>query len=400
MDMEQEAKVWKVSEFTFAVKDLLEDAFFPFWLGGEVGNLTVHRSGHVYFTLKDAKSQISCVYFSGSREVQQHGIREGSEVELYGNITVYAARGNYQINVQKIRPKGIGGLMAQFEELKKKLYAEGLFDESRKKKIPLLPQTIAVITSSEGAALHDFLNVINRRYANTHIRIFPCAVQGRNSAAEIASQLNYCNHIKAADVIIVTRGGGSLEDLWSFNEEIVARAVANSHIPVISAVGHEVDFTICDFVADLRVPTPSAAAELVIGPKEHFEDQLENLKRRLSVNLQLKLSRMKQRLQLLANAYVLKDPLRPLSDKKQLLDEYQKRIEDRLERVIEAYRYKLGNLQTKLELLNPQHVLDRGFSIVSYKGKVQFEAEAIPEQEEFEIRLAKGSLKAVKVEEK
>ena len=397
--MEQEPKVWQVSEFTFAVKDLLEDAFFPFWLGGEVGNLTIHRSGHVYFTLKDSKSQISCVYFSGSRTVQDQQIREGTEVELYGNVTVYAARGNYQINVQKIRPKGLGGLMAKFEELKAKLLQEGLFDEARKKAIPLLPKTIAVVTSSEGAALHDFLNVINRRYSNTHIRIFPAAVQGKNSAAEIAAQVNFCNQIKAADVIIVTRGGGSLEDLWSFNEEIVVRAVAESEIPVISAVGHEVDFTICDFVSDLRVPTPSAAAELVIGQKEHYEDQLDNLKRRLSVNLQLKLTRMKQKLQLLANAYVLKDPLRPLSDKKQLLDEYQKRIEDRLERVIEAYRYKLQNLQTKLNLLNPQHVLDRGFSIVSYKGKVQFEPGSIPDKEEFEVRLAKGKLKAVKLED-
>jgi len=397
--MEEEPKVWQVSELTHVIKDLLEDALFPFWLGGEIGNLTVHRSGHVYFTLKDVKSQISCVYFSGSSAVQKQNIREGTEVELYGNLTVYAARGNYQINVQKMRPKGLGGLMAEFEELKAKLYQEGLFNEDRKKKIPLLPKTIAVVTSSEGAALHDFLNVINRRYSNTHIRIFPAAVQGKNSAREIASQINYCNEINGADVIIVTRGGGSLEDLWSFNEEIVARAVADSKIPIISAVGHEVDFTICDFVADLRVPTPSAAAELVIGQKEHYEDQIVNLKRRLSTNLQLKLTRMKQKLQLFANAYVLKDPLRPLSDKKQLLDEYQKRIEDRLERVIEAYKYKLQNMQTKLELLNPQHVLDRGYSIVSYKDKVQFNPEDIPEKEEFEVRLAKGSLKAIKVED-
>ena len=396
--MEQEPKVWQVSELTFVVKDLLEDAFFPFWISGEIGNLTVHRSGHVYFTLKDPKSQISCVYFSGSRAVQQQQIREGTEVELYGNLTVYAARGSYQINVQKIRPKGIGGLMAQFEELKQKLYAEGLFDESRKKPIPKLPKVIAVITSSEGAALHDFLNVINRRYSNTHIRIFPAAVQGKNSAMEIASQVRYCNEINGADVIIVTRGGGSLEDLWSFNEEIVVRAVADSKIPVISAVGHEVDFTICDFVADLRVPTPSAAAELVIGQKEHFEEQIINLKRRLASNLQYKLSQMKQRLQLLANAYVLKDPLRPLSDKKQLIDEYQKRLEDRLQRIIENYKNKILNIQTKIDLLNPQHVLDRGYSIVTLDGKVQFKPESVPMDTPFDVRLAKGSFKAVKLE--
>lgn len=395
--MVQEPKVWQVSELTFVVKDLLEDAFFPFWISGEIGNLTVHRSGHVYFTLKDPKSQISCVYFSGSRAVQQQQIREGTEVELYGNLTVYAARGSYQINVQKIRPKGIGGLMAQFEELKQKLYAEGVFDESRKKPIPKLPKVIAVVTSSEGAALHDFLNVIYRRYSNTHIRIFPAAVQGKNSALEIASQVRYCNEINGADVIIVTRGGGSLEDLWSFNEEIVARAVADSKIPVISAVGHEVDFTICDFVADLRVPTPSAAAELVIGQKEHFEEQILNLKRRLASNLQYKLTQMKQRLQLLANAYVLKDPLRPLSDKKQLIDEYQKRLEDRLQRIIENYKNKILNIQTKIELLNPQHVLDRGYSIVTVDGKVQFKPESVPLKTPFDVRLAQGSFKAVKL---
>ncbi len=289
--------------------------------------------------------------------------------------------------------------MLKFEELKQKLLLEGLFDETRKKPIPKLPQKIAVITSPEGAALFDFLNVINRRFANTHIRIFPAAVQGKNSAVEIANQVNYCNQINGADVIIITRGGGSLEDLWSFNEEVVARAVYASKIPVISAVGHEVDFTICDFVADLRVPTPSAAAELVIGQKVHFIEQIENFNRRLQVHLQHQLRDARQRLQLLANSAVLKDPLRPLTEKKQLLDEYQKRLEEKFLRLLEVHKNKLLNLQTKIQLLNPQHTLDRGYAIVTVGGEVIDDVEKILPQQLFQVRLAKGVMKAIKTED-
>ncbi len=397
--MPEEIKIWQVSELSQVIRELLEDAFFPFWISGEVGNLTIHRSGHVYFTLKDAQSQINCVYFSAARIFQQYEIKEGTEVELYGNLTLYAARGSYQINVQRINPKGVGALMLKFEELKQKLLLEGLFDETRKKPIPKLPQKIAVITSPEGAALFDFLNVINRRFANTHIRIFPAAVQGKNSAVEIANQVNYCNQINGADVIIITRGGGSLEDLWSFNEEIVARAVYASKIPVISAVGHEVDFTICDFVADLRVPTPSAAAELVIGQKVHFIEQIENFNRRLQVHLQHQLRDARQRLQLLANSAVLKDPLRPLTEKKQLLDEYQKRLEEKFLRLLEVHKNKLLNLQTKIQLLNPQHTLDRGYAIVTVGGEVIDDVEKILPQQLFQVRLAKGVMKAIKTED-
>ena len=389
-------KVWTVTELTMALKELIEDGFFPIWLTGEVGNLTVHRSGHVYFTIKDPRCQIQAVFFSGSQSIVNQQIKEGTEVEVYGTLSVYESRGNYQISVQKIRPKGLGKLMADFEALKAKLNSEGLFDESRKKNIPLLPARIAVVTSSDGAAIRDFLNVIDRRFSNVHIRIFPCSVQGHDAARQIALQVRNCNYLKAADVIIVTRGGGSLEDLWAFNEELVARAVAESTIPVISAVGHEVDFTICDFVSDLRVPTPSAAAELVIGRKAHYQDQLLNLKRRLSNNLSLKVSRMRQRLNVLANAYVLKDPYRLLKEQKQYVDDLDKRLTDRLTRVLELKKIKLDHLQTKLQLLSPLKVLDRGYAIVQHQGKVQLDPDQVPQDVDLKITLAKGEFTARK----
>ena len=398
--MSEKPKVWSVTQLNMALKDLIEDGFFPFWLSGEVGNLTVHRSGHVYFTLKDARSQVQAVFFSGAQTVRNLQIREGTEVEIYGRLTVYEARGNYQISVQKMSPKGLGVLMARFEELKAKLHAEGLFEPTRKKQIPLLPSRIAVVTSPEGAAIRDFLNVIQRRYSNIHIRIFPCAVQGQNAAGQIARQIRNCNALKAADVIIVTRGGGSLEDLWAFNEEEVARAVADSQIPLISAVGHEVDFSICDFVSDMRVPTPSAAAELVIGQKAHFQDQITNFSRRLRSSLQLKISHMRQRLDRLSNSVVLRDPLRPLQDKQQYLDDLQKRLEDALTRQLEQKKNKLDQLIIKCELLSPQRVLERGYAIVSRDQKVQMNADDIDEGAELQIRLAEGELTAVKIKGK
>jgi exodeoxyribonuclease VII large subunit len=389
-------KVWKVTELTMALKELIEDGFFPVWISGEVGNLTVQRSGHAYFTLKDSRCQLSAVFFSGAQSIRNNQIKEGTKVELYGRLTVYEARGSYQINVQQIRPKGLGSLMLQFEELKNKLHLEGLFNDSAKKKIPLLPARIAVVTSPEGAALHDFLNVIERRFSNVHIRIFPTSVQGNGAAEKIATQIRNCNYLQAADVIIVTRGGGSLEDLWAFNEEVVARAVAESTIPVISAVGHEVDFSICDFVSDMRVPTPSAAAELVIGRKAHFQEQLDNLKRRLSSNLSLKVTRLRQRLQILSNAHVLKDPFKPLSEKKQYIDDLEKRLADSLSRALEQKGIKLQHLQTKLQLLSPLKVLERGYAIVQYNEKAQTDPENIPDNAKLNIRLAKGNMTAEK----
>ena len=390
--MDSHSKVWTVSELSSCIKDLLEDGFFPLWLSGEVGNLTIHRSGHVYFTLKDKNSQISAVYFSGSTEFNRHKIREGSEIELFGRLTVYEARGNYQVNVNKVRVKGVGSLMAQFEELKNKLALEGLFSEDIKKKIPAFPKTIALITSTDGAAIRDFLNVINRRFADINIKIIPVPVQGEGSAIKIASAVKFCNKHNLADVIILTRGGGSLEDLWQFNLEALARAIVASEIPVISAIGHEVDFTICDFVADLRVPTPSAAAEIAIAQKHEFHQKIENLKRRLSSALNIKLARLQQQVERLSNSYVLRDPLRPYQEKKMLLDDYYKRMTNVLERSTENQKFKLTNLKTKLDLLNPQRVLERGYSIVTLEDKVVTREKDVPTGKNLKVRLAEGEM--------
>lgn len=392
LSSDSSSKIWTVSELSSCIKEIIEDGFFPLWLSGEVGNLTVHRSGHVYFTLKDQRSQISAVYFSGSTQFQRMNIREGSEIELFGRLTVYEARGNYQISVNKVRVKGVGSLMAQFEELKSKLAAEGLFSEDRKKTIPAFPKTIAVLTSTDGAALRDFLNVINRRFADINIKIIPVPVQGEGSAVKIASAVNFCNQHKLADVLIITRGGGSLEDLWQFNLEILARVIANSEIPVISAIGHEVDFTICDFVADLRVPTPSAAAEVAIAQKHEFHQKIENSKRRLNSALSLKLARLKQQVERLSNSYVLRDPLKPYQEKKMLIDDYYKRLSNVLERSTEKQNFKLTNLKTKLDLLNPQRVLERGYSIVTMDDKVVTNQENVPAGTSLKVRLAKGEM--------
>ena len=390
--MDAISKIWSVSELSSCLRELIEDGFFPLWLKGEVGNLTIHRSGHVYFTLKDSRSQISAVYFSGSQEFNRHKIQEGSEIEIFGRLTVYETRGNYQINVNKMRVKGVGSLMAQFEELKLKLAAEGLFSENRKQTIPAFPKTIAVITSTDGAAIRDFLNVINRRFGDINIKIIPTPVQGEGTALKIVNALKICNETNLADVIIITRGGGSLEDLWQFNMESLARAVAKSKIPVISAIGHEIDFTICDFVADLRVATPSAAAEVVIAQKSEFKTNVENLKRRLDSALTLKITRMKQQLERLSNSYVLRDPMRSYQEKKMQIDDFYKRLSMNLERSAEKQNFLLKNLTTKLELLSPQRVLERGYSIVTFNDKVITDEKEVSPGAELKVRLSKGEM--------
>ncbi|MCM8537976.1 MAG: exodeoxyribonuclease VII large subunit [Lentisphaeraceae bacterium] len=390
------SKVWSVSELTGCVKDLIEDGFFPLWLSGEVGNLTIHRSGHVYFNLKDKNSQISAVYFSGSREFLRHNIKEGSEIEIFGRLTVYENRGNYQINVNKVRLTGVGGLMAQFEELKQKLAAEGLFDHDKKKKVPPYPKSIALITSTDGAAIRDFLNVIDRRFSNIHIKILPCTVQGDGAAQKLAKAIKYCNDQNLAEVIVITRGGGSLEDLWQFNLEVLARAISGSHIPTISAIGHEVDFTICDFVADLRVPTPSAAAEIVIAEKDEIKEKILNLDRRLNSALKYKLAQLRQRLERLENSYVLREPMRPFQEKSMRIDDLHRRMTIQLERSIENKAHKFNNLKTKLDLLNPQRVLERGYSIVTINDKVVTAEKNVPMNAELKVRLADGEIKVTR----
>ena len=356
-------KIWTVTEVNRAVREVVE-AFHPFWLEGEIGTINIHRSGHVYLTLKDPSNQVKGVFFRGAELARKLQLKIGTKIEAFGNLSVYEARGEYQFSIKTIRPTGIGDLQRKFEELKAKLTAEGIFDPARKKPIPLLPKTIGVVTSPSGAAIRDFLQIINRRFPNVHIRIYPAAVQGIGAESQIAEGVNYFNASNGADVIVVTRGGGSLEDLWPFNEEILARAVAASKIPVISAVGHEIDFTICDFVSDMRVPTPSAAAELVVGKQDEFNQYIISAKNRLSISLQLGLERYKRRYESASGSPVFREPAHALAQHIQKLDEMTSRLERGASTVIERMQFRLLKSEGALNAMNPKSVLKRGYSII------------------------------------
>jgi exodeoxyribonuclease VII large subunit len=363
--------VWKISDVNNAVKQVVEGALAPLWMVGEIGTITVHRSGHVYLVLKDSRSQIRAVMWKGAQKARQMQLVTGAKVEVFGRLTVYEVRGEYQFSIQSVRPVGLGDLQKKFEEIKRKLNDEGLFDQSRKKQIPVLPRVIGVITSSTGAAIQDFLNVINRRFPDIKIKIYPATVQGYGSEKEVAAGVNYFNEKCQVDVIVVTRGGGSMEDLWAFNDEFLARTIAASDIPVISAVGHEIDFTICDFVSDLRVPTPSAAAELVIGSQEEFKRKIKDLDKHLGVSLELYFERIKRKYESLASSYVFKDPLRMIYEKQQYIDEMTQKVKFIADMKIEKNKNRLSTATARLNALNPKAVLNRGYSILKDKKNDQ-----------------------------
>ncbi len=362
--MMENQPVWSVSEVNRAVREIVEGALLPFWISGEVGSLTLHRSGHVYFTMKDAKSQLRAVYFGGGAACSRLGIANGSQIEAFGNLTVYEVRGEYQFAVKQLRLAGIGDLQKRFEELRRRLAAAGLFDQERKKPIPLLPRRIGVVTSPSGAAIRDFLQIINRRFPNVNVRIYPCAVQGDGAAAQVARGVEFFNRTNGADVIVVTRGGGSMEDLWPFNEEVLARSVADSRIPVVSAVGHEIDFSICDFAADLRVPTPSAAAELVIGQREEMVRELQRREKDMRHVLTSALSQSRARLDRAAGSFVFREPAHLVRMRRQQLDELDTRMLTTAERFHLRFRSRLERLESTLSALDPQRQLERGYAIL------------------------------------
>jgi exodeoxyribonuclease VII large subunit len=379
-------KVWKIGEINSAIKELVENSLMPIWVQAEVGTLNIHQSGHVYMTLKDQRSQLRAVFFNGADSARQMRLKVGDQVEVFGKLTVYEVRGEYQLSIRQIRPLGLGDLQRRFEELKRKLESEGLFEPDCKKTIPVLPETIALVTSPGGAAIRDFLQIIERRFPNVHIQIYPTPVQGNGAEKNIAAGIEFFNRAGQADVIVVTRGGGSMEDLWPFNEEVLARAVASSEIPVISAVGHEIDFTICDFVADMRVPTPSAAAELVVGRREEFEKHLQRSEKDLKSSLEFVLQEMKSRLKLASESHVFREPIHIVRQKQQYIDELIKSSSVCLERTLHDNDLRLqlvaGKLKSnsnsyfrlmhsqldgligKLDALGPQNVLNRGFAIL------------------------------------
>jgi len=333
-----EPTVLTVSALTRKVRGLLEDGIGEVWVEGEISNLRRQSSGHAYFTLKDSASQIACVLFAGQTpQLRGMNFADGVQVQLQGSLTVYEPRGNYQIIVRRIQERGVGALQAKFEELKSRLDAEGLFDPSKKRPLPKFPRRIGVVTSPTGAAIQDFLHVLHRRQRGIEVVICPVRVQGKGAATEIAEAIRLLgdpstNSLPPFDVIVVTRGGGSLEDLWEFNEEAVARAVAVSPIPVVSAVGHEIDFTICDFTADFRAPTPSAAAELLSADSAELLDKLQHLAARLGRPVQARLEAFQNHLAALERTALFLEPRRVLQEKQQTLD----RLLDDLQSTAEA----------------------------------------------------------------
>ena len=292
-------RILTVSELTAHVRRLLEERFFEIWVEGELSNCRVWNTGHLYFTLKDTAAQIKGVMFRSSLRLLRFKPQDGLRVVARGRISVYDPKGEYQIVCEHLEPEGLGALQLAFDQLKQRLSAEGLFDQARKRPLPALPRKIGIVTSLDGAAVRDIINVLRRRYANAHLVIRPTRVQGEGAALDIARGIRAIARIKGVDVILVGRGGGSIEDLWSFNQEVVARAIAGSPVPVISAVGHETDVTIADFVADVRAPTPSAAAEMVVARKDEFVARIDRLVRGVSAAMSARTHRLESRLRTL-----------------------------------------------------------------------------------------------------
>lgn len=439
-------KVYTVTELTREVRGLLETEIGEVWVEGEISNFRAQASGHLYFTLKDAGAQLSVVMFRGNAASLKFKLGDGLQIVAFGELSVYEARGQYQLIARRMEPKGYGALQLAFEQLKRKLAAEGLFDAARKKPIPAYPEHIGIVTSPTGAAIRDILNIIERRFPNIHIVIAPARVQGEGAAEEIAAAVDELNALNESgrlplDVLIIARGGGSIEDLWAFNEEVVARAVARSKIPTLSAVGHEIDFTICDFVADLRAPTPSAAAELVVKQRLELAETISALGQRLERETETALDALRHRLELAASSYVFRQPA-------ELVRQYQQRVDDALASIENAagqwlaarharieilgeqlarlsptarmaqYRQRLENLagrqaqalknwrqdrqhtlkelSGRLALLNPQNVVNRGYSITTRAsdGKVLTAAAQVRKGERIRTRLREGEIES------
>jgi len=437
-NLQPERRVYTVSDLTARIRDLLARNLTDVLVQGEISNLRPASSGHIYFTLKDERAQVRCVFF----KQQQRGLKfrpeDGLKVTVRGSVSVYEARGEYQIYVESLEPVGRGALQAAFEQLKKKLEVEGLFDPARKKLLPLLPSRIGLITSSTGAAVRDVVRILTRRFPNVHLTLYPVRVQGEGAAEEIAQALAHFNRKRSADVILLVRGGGSIEDLWAFNEEKVARAIAACAIPVIAGVGHETDFTIADFVADVRASTPSAAAELVVQTRREFDKHLADLQDSLGSLVRYRLLELSRRVHELAGRRGFQRPLDLLRQRRQRADELTSRLALGLKARLETSRRrftaahlriarfdfrakiaalrrrfeKLGNelgvsierllrlkrerwqrLALQLQERSPLKVLERGYAIATdAAGVVLRDADQVEVGDEVRVQLHRGRL--------
>jgi exodeoxyribonuclease VII large subunit len=391
----KEKKIYTVEEITEYLQALIkEDALLSdFWISGEISNFYHHSSGHMYFTLKDKNSQLKTVMFKGYNSSLDFEPEEGMQVEARGNLDIYAQRGEYQFYAREMEKAGKGKLYEAFEKLKARLEKEGLFAETKKKEIPLLAKKIGIVTSPTGAAIRDILSVMKRRSGNFSVLIVPAHVQGDLAKDEIKSGIEYLNNREDIDLIIISRGGGSIEDLWPFNEEEVAREIYASRLPVISGVGHETDFTISDFVADLRAPTPSAAAELATANREEILNRLNNLSQRLLNSSKTKVRELKNNLQSISERRIFASPEELFKDYEQQLDSLETKLEHQIERKYNDWENKYQLLYQRLNNLSPLKTLDRGYAILQDQAETTISSvDQAVEGDQLQARLSDGIL--------
>ena len=361
---------------------------------GEISNFKNHYTGHMYFTLKDDKSLIKCIMFKTYAQRLNFMPKDGMKVFVFGEVSVFERDGIYQVYVKAMQEDGVGALYKQYEKLKQELEEKGYFDISHKKKIPQMPKVIGVLTSQTGSVIRDIINVSTRRNPNVQIRLLPVPVQGQDAAPKIAEGIRFMNKNKLADVLILARGGGSLEDLWPFNEEIVAQAIYESELPIISAVGHETDFSISDFVSDLRAPTPSAAAELAVPDIYEVKQKINGYQNRLKLALNKKYEMLKLRYEKVISSSIFKDPTRMINDRAILLDKNIKRIETAIQNKKQEQKEKYVKLISKLDALSPLKTLARGYSIIEQNGEMVNSVKQLKTGNEIDIKLADGNSQA------
>lgn len=385
-----------VAELNKYIKEKVADDEFlnTVFVKGEISNFKHHYTGHMYFTLKDETSLIKCVMFKSSTATLNFVPKDGMKVMVLGTVGVFERDGVYQIYCKAMQEDGIGNLYQAYEELKEKLEKEGLFDENHKKKIPFMPKIIGVLTSNTGAVIRDIINVSTRRNPNVYIRLLPVPVQGEGAGIKIAKAIKLMNEKKLADVLIVGRGGGSLEDLWPFNEEVVARAIYDSEIPIISAVGHETDFTIADFVADLRAPTPSAAAELAVTDIAELKQDLELYEKRLKMSLKRKTELMRLRYEKCLNSKVYKDPYQKINDYYMQIEKFIKTLENSSIKKLKDCKLESAKVITKLDALSPLKTLSRGYCVTEVDEKVITKASDLKKDMQINIKFYDGNVNA------
>ncbi len=393
----QPEQSYSVSQVTIKLRELIESQaeFQALWVQGEVSNFSRPKSGHLYFTIKDEGAELRCVMWRGMASNQSYLPQNGDAIEVHGSISIYESRGQYQLYADEIRPAGEGALFQEFLRLKAALEEEGLFDAEHKLAIPERPARIGVISSATGAALRDILDTLGRRYPIGEVVIAPATVQGPNAAKELLAALGSLEALGDVDVVILARGGGSIEDLAAFNDEALARAIYNSGLPIVSGVGHETDFSISDFVADLRAPTPTAAAELVSPDKAALQNEIQNLQGQIEEFIWQRLSEIKWELQSVEHALEMRSPQARIANEQRELDKLGQRLFFAAQSTSSSLKSSLGNAQAKLDALNPSKVLERGFAVVSDDaGKIVRKASQVEVDTLLQLRLSEGEIRA------